>query len=249
MRRGTRAGERTQDAPEGGARTRADPRAGELLGPLLAGSAQPHRVRRAARGLGLPERGRYAVVVLGAPAAVPDVDGARWCWCGEAGVVLLGPAGPAGPIARLVEARVGPGGVSPVVGGLAELGLARRLAGAALLTCGPGTREIVTLDERLPTALVAGRPELSARLLAEVFGPLLALAPAERALLVGTLEAWLECGGSVGRAAVRLRCHRNTVFNRLRRLERLTSRSLSHPRELVETVLALDALRLSAARG
>lgn len=100
-----------------------------------------------------------------------------------------------------------------------------------------------------PAVLVAGAPELSARLLAEVFGPLLALAPAERALLVGTLDAWLECGGSVGRAAVRLRCHRNTVFNRLRRLERLTSRSLSHPRGLVETVLALEALRWAAGRG
>ncbi|MEW2067205.1 helix-turn-helix domain-containing protein [Streptomyces sp. NPDC007346] len=262
-------------------------RAGALLGPLLAGSAQPHQVRRAARGLGLPERGRYAVVVPGAnapvgrgpaasvpdgtapvasapggtaavgrapvatvPAAsVPDPEGARWCWCGEVGVVLLGPEGLAGPVARLAEAGAGPVGVSPVVGGLAELGLARRLAGAALLACGPGTREIVALDERLPTALVASAPELSARLLTEVFGPLLVLAPAERALLMGTLEAWLECGGSVGRAAVRLRCHRNTVFNRLRRLERLTSRSLSHPRELVETVLALEALRLPASRG
>ncbi|MFD3415672.1 PucR family transcriptional regulator [Streptomyces cyaneofuscatus] len=232
---------------------RRDTGAAALLGPLLAGSAQPHQVRRAAQGLGLPERGRYAVVVLGAPVAVPeadgDGDGVRWCWCGEAGVVLLGPGGLAGPVARLGVAGAGPGGVSPVVGGLAELGLARRLAGAALLACGPGAREIVALDERLPTALVASAPELSARLVAEVFGPLLVLAPAERALLVGTLEAWLECGGSVGRAAVRLRCHRNTVFNRLRRLERLTSRSLSHPRELVETVLALDALRLSAARG
>ncbi|MFI8157617.1 PucR family transcriptional regulator [Streptomyces microflavus] len=225
--------------------------AGALLGPLLAGSAQPHQVRRAAQGLGLPERGRYAVVVLGTAAMVPDRDGdgARWCWCGEVGVVLLGREGLDGPVGSLGEAGAGPGGVSPVVGGLAELGLARRLAGAALLTCGPGTREIVTLDERLPKALVASRPELSARLLAEVFGPLLVLNPAERALLVGTLEVWLECGGSVGRAAVRLRCHRNTVFNRLRRLERLTSRSLSHPHELVETVLALDALRLSAARG
>ncbi|MGW9299330.1 helix-turn-helix domain-containing protein [Streptomyces cyaneofuscatus] len=230
---------------------RRDTGAAALLGPLLAGSAQPHQVRRAAQGLGLPERGRYAVVVLGAPAVVPEAggDGVRWCWCGEAGVVLLGPGGLAGPVARLGEAGAGPGGVSPVVGGLAELGLARRLAGAALLACGPGAREIVALDERLPAALVASVPELSARLVAEVFGPLLVLAPAERALLVGTLEAWLECGGSVGRAAARLRCHRNTVFNRLRRLERLTSRSLSHPRELVETVLALEALRLPAARG
>lgn len=104
-------------------------------------------------------------------------------------------------------------------------------------------------DERGPAlvhALLEGRPELTTRLVKDVLGPLLALDPADRALLMRTLDAWLECGGSAGRAAGRLHCHRNTVFNRLRRLERLTSRSLSQPRELVETVLALDALRLTA---
>ncbi|MGW4219803.1 helix-turn-helix domain-containing protein [Streptomyces bacillaris] len=129
---------------------------------------------------------------------------------------------------------------SPGAGGSGAGGLDGREASA------PGG---VAPGERWQAVLVAGAPELSARLLADVFGPLLALAPAERALLVGTLDAWLECGGSVGRAAVRLRCHRNTVFNRLRRLERLTSRSLSHPCELVETVLALEALRWAAGRG
>ncbi|WP_432006648.1 PucR family transcriptional regulator [Streptomyces parvus] len=239
-------------------------RYGALLGPLLAGGATPDLVTRAARGLGLPERGRYAVVVLGTPvpdAAVaegPDVDGARWWWGTaegspgdvegrEVAVVLLGPAGPARAAARLRELGAGPGGVSPVVGSLTELGAARRLAGTALLTCDPGSREIVRLDERLPAALLVSRPELSTRLLAEVFGPLLTAVPAERSLLVETLEAWLECGGSVGRAAARLGCHRNTVFNRLRRLERLTARSLSRPRELVDLVLALDVLRLSSA--
>ncbi|MCC8479693.1 helix-turn-helix domain-containing protein [Streptomyces globisporus] len=244
-------------------------RYGALLGPLLAGGTTPDLVTRAARGLGLPERGRYAVVVLGTPvpdAAVaegPDLDGARWWWgaaegpspgevearedCREVAVVLLGPAGPARAAARLRGLGAGPGGVSPVVGSLAELGAARRLAGTALLTCEPGSREIVRLDERLPAALLVSRPELSTRLLAEVFGPLLTLVPAERSLLVETLEAWLECGGSVGRAAARLGCHRNTVFNRLRRLERLTARSLSRPRELVDLVLALEVLRLSSA--
>ncbi|MFD7381403.1 helix-turn-helix domain-containing protein [Streptomyces anulatus] len=231
-------------------------RYGALLGPLLAGGAPADLVERAARGLGLPERGRYAVVVLGAPvpeAAVaegPDGDGARWWWCGagdgDAAVVLLGAEGPAGAVARLGAHGAGPGGMSPVVGSPAELGSARRLAGTALLTCVPGSREVVRLDERLSTALLVSGPELSARLLAEVFGPLRALVPAERAVLVGTLEAWLECGGSAGRAAVRLRCHRNTVLNRLRRLERLTARSLSRPRELVDLVLALDVLRLSS---
>lgn len=115
----------------------------------------------------------------------------------------------------------------------------------ALATCPPGTTGIVRLEERLPAALVVSQPELSDRLLTGVFGPLLALDPADRALLVGTLEAWLECGGSAGRAAGRLYCHRNTVLNRLRRLERLTSRSLSRPRELTEMTLALDAFTLT----
>ncbi len=144
----------------------------------------------------------------------------------------------AGRADRSCCGRPGPGGSGP--GGSGAGGLDAREASA------PGG---VAPGERWQAVLVAGAPELSARLLADVFGPLLALAPAERALLVGTLDAWLECGGSVGRAAVRLRCHRNTVFNRLRRLERLTSRSLSHPCELVETVLALEALRWAAGRG
>ncbi|CAM5365105.1 hypothetical protein SBADM41S_00433 [Streptomyces badius] len=101
-------------------------------------------VTRAARGLGLPERGRYAVVVLGTPApdaavvAGPDVDGARWWWGGGEGPpggaegpggapggrggAAAGPAGPARVAARLRELGAGPGGVSPVVGSLAELG-------------------------------------------------------------------------------------------------------------------------------
>jgi DNA-binding PucR family transcriptional regulator len=119
----------------------------------------------------------------------------------------------------------------------------------ALLTCPPGTTDIVRLEERLPAALLVSQPELSARLVTDVFGPLLALAPADRALLVRTLEAWLECGGSAGRAAGRLYCHRNTVLNRLRRLERLTSRSLSRPRELIDMVLALDAFRMTAPQS
>ncbi|MFH9611006.1 PucR family transcriptional regulator [Streptomyces sp. NPDC017448] len=236
-------------------------RYGALLGPLLAGGAPPDVVADAAHGLGLPERGRFAVVVLGAPvpeavaAEGPDADGTRWWWGraersrgaeeGDVAVVLLGGAGPAGAVARLMERGAGPGGMSPVVGSPAELGTARRLAGTALLTCAPGGREVVRLDERLPAALLVSRPELASRLLAQVLGPLLERGPAERAVLVGAVEAWLECGGSVGRAAVRLGCHRNTVFNRLRRLERLTARSLTRPPELVELVLALEALRLS----
>ncbi len=132
-----------------------------------------------------------------------------------------------------------------MVDGLADLGHARRLAELALRTCPPDATGIVRLDQRMPTALVVSQPELAGRLVTEVLGEVLALEPADRAVLLETLDAWLACEGSAGRAAGRLYCHRNTVFNRLRRLEQLTSRSLARPRDLVEVALAVEAHRLS----
>jgi len=94
---------------------------------------------------------------------------------------------------------------------------------------------------------VVAQPEVASLLVSDVLGGLLELDPADRAVLLETLDAWLECEGSAGRAAGRLYCHRNTVFNRLRRLEQLTSRSLARPRDLIEMTLALDAYRLAGA--
>ncbi|GHA87861.1 MULTISPECIES: PucR family transcriptional regulator [Streptomyces] len=233
---------------------RSDERGAVLLDALLEGRSTPGLAARAAAGLGVPEQGRYAVVVLrrgGATGPAGDADGLRFFRRvradGELVVVALGDRDPAGLAALMARWCPGPGGIGPVADGLAGLGVSRRLAEVALLTCVPGEEGFVRLEERLPAALVVSQPELSARLVADVFGPLLALDPADRALLVRTLDAWLECGGSAGRAAGRLYCHRNTVLNRLRRLERLTSRSLSRPRELIEMVLALDAFRLSVS--
>jgi sugar diacid utilization regulator len=153
-------------------------------------------------------------------------------------------------VAKALDGRCsGPGGISPVVPGLAELGRARRLAELALRTCPPDATAVVRLDQRMPTALVVSQPELADRLVSDVFGTLLELEPADRAVLLETLDVWLTCEGSAGRAAGRLYCHRNTVFNRLRRLEQLTSRSLARPRDLIEMTLALDAYRLSGHGG
>ncbi|MEU3726098.1 helix-turn-helix domain-containing protein, partial [Streptomyces sp. NPDC031705] len=94
------------------------------------------------------------------------------------------------------------------------------------------------LDERLPAALVAADPELAARLREVVLGPVLALPAEDARVLLTTLGTWLACRGSTTQAAQRLYCHRNTVSNRLRRLERLTGRALSDPAHVVELALA-----------
>lgn len=238
-------------------RRRSDERVQALLDALLEGNAAPGLAARAAAGLDLPEQGRYAVVVLPVDRRdsvhrVVSAGGMRLFWRmraeQELAVVALGASSLDELAAELADRCPGPGGISPVVDGLAELGRARRLAETALATCaGPEDRALVRLSDRLPTALVVRQPELAGELVQAVLGPLLDLDPADRGVLLETLDAWLAAEGSAGRAATRLYCHRNTVFNRLRRLEHLTSRSLSRPRDLVALTLARDAHRLTGA--
>lgn len=242
-------------------RRRTDERLQALLDALLDGGRAPELTSRAAAGLDLPEHGRYAVVVLrverrdGRAPFHRMIRGAgmRFIWrmradC-ELGVVSLAPGTGLDALEEALSGCPGPGGLGPMVDGLAELGRARRLAELALRTCPSDATGIVRLDRCLPAALVVSRPELADRLVSDVLGALIALDAADRTVLLETLEVWLDCEGSAGRAASRLYCHRNTVFNRLRRLEQLSSRSLSRPRDLVEMTLALDAFRLGSSAG
>ncbi|MFJ8695694.1 PucR family transcriptional regulator [Streptomyces roseolilacinus] len=235
-----------------------------VAGALLDGATRIADLPEAAAALGLPERGRYAVVAVagGARAAAraggpPGADAApepRVHWHvgadAEYGIVLVeegdGPGGRPGGLAAFARRLGGAGtrvGVGTVVEGLASVGEARRLADTALRIC-PEDGGTVLLDDHLPAALLVSAPGLGASLAERVLGPLLRLAPADRDLLLDTLAAWLECDGSARRAGALLYCHRNTVLNRLRRCEQLTGRSLGRPADLVELTLALRARRL-----
>ncbi|WP_371614503.1 helix-turn-helix domain-containing protein [Streptomyces sp. NBC_00454] len=227
-----------------------------LLDALLDGTGSAAEAARTAERLGLPERGRFAVAVLGAgsgsgsgsgaPAGPPPTGAPRVLWRirgdGETGLVELGHH-PLESVRELLAPLGANAGVSPVVTAPAELARARLLAVLALRTTpaakGPRT---VLLDERLPAALVAAEPELADRLRRVVLGPVLALAPEDRRVLLTTLGTWLTCQGSTTYAAQRLYCHRNTVSNRLRRLEQLTGRTLSDPAHVVELALAHTAV-------
>ena len=131
----------------------------------------------------------------------PDKVGAmRMMWrlrtdC-EVAVVCLGEAGLDELCEKLGPMLGGVAGVSPVVDGLAELGSARRLAELAMRTSVGDGPEIARLDRTLPPVLVLCQPELSRHLTTGVLGPVLALDPADREVLLGTLEAWLRCEGS-----------------------------------------------------
>ncbi|MFJ8164425.1 helix-turn-helix domain-containing protein [Streptomyces sp. NPDC096136] len=221
-----------------------------LLDDSAAAARTPESAASAAERLGLPERGRFAVVVLGpgssggGTGAGPDAPRVLWRIRadGETGLAELGHH-PLEALGALLSPLAVRAGISPVVGSPGELAGARRLAALALRAAPPPSGAGVTLlDERIPAALVAADLELAARLREVVLGPVLALPPQEARVLLLTLGTWLACQGSTTYAAQRLYCHRNTVSNRLRRLEQLTGRALSDPAHVVELALAHAAV-------
>jgi len=235
-------------------RSRHAERAQALLDALLEGRADNAVVRDAAAALEVPQFGRYLVVATGSDGRRPartrrpeEVAGLRLLWRARPEcdllVVSLAEHDPDDAL-RVVEPLLADrSGVSPAVHGLLELCEARRHAMVALRTC--RGRETVRLDDRLPAALAASQPDLAERLVEVVLRPLLDLDPPERETLLTTLTCWLDCDGSVSRTAAALYCHRNTVFNRIRRIEALTGRSPDRPREALELALALDAHRIA----
>jgi DNA-binding PucR family transcriptional regulator len=65
----------------------------------------------------------------------------------------------------------------------------------------------------------------------------------ERTLLLDTFQAWVDAGGSANDTAAKIFCHPNTVRHRLRRIEELTDRSLSRPKDVAELCLAFEVER------
>ncbi|MCA0144830.1 CdaR family transcriptional regulator [Blastococcus sp. LR1] len=226
----------------------------QVLDGLLDGrGSDPAFVRTASELLAMPLDGRLmAVAALPGPDGGSALDaaaevllkrGVRSVWGArgdvQVGVVVLGAARPGDLVALLTGVARGPVGVSDVVSGAAAAGAAYRLAETAARTLPAGDRRVVSIDERLPEALMSNSPEISSRLVGQSLGGLLELPDDEQAVLLDTLEAFLAADGSATRAADALYCHRNTVMHRLRRIESVTGRKLTDPRSRLLWQLAL----------
>ncbi|MHC1561016.1 PucR family transcriptional regulator [Actinomycetospora sp. C-140] len=232
-----------------------------VLEGLLAGRGrEPAVARDAARLLDVPEDAEVLCVVaptpdgadgdddpLPAPAeALAGVATSLWHARSAEVVGIVLPTDDAlaalpAVVDALARRAAGPVGVSPPVRGLGRLDLAHRWARLAARTLPAGTGAAVSLDDRLPEALLAESPDLAPRLRRAALGGLLDLPPRERHTLLGTLRAVLDADGSPSRAAGVLYCHRNTVMYRLARLESLTGRCLSDARDRLLLALALVA--------
>ncbi|KRA28121.1 MULTISPECIES: PucR family transcriptional regulator [unclassified Nocardioides] len=145
---------------------------------------------------------------------------------------------------RLRGLATTPVGVSAPFDDLNEAREAVVMAEIALQSARAGAGTLVRVFEDSPLALAAsGSPEMLQRVARTVFARLDEQRPTDRDLLIETLGAWLDAGGSTAQTAEALFLHPNTVRQRLRRLEEYTGRSISDPRQVAELCLALEVRR------
>ncbi|MFE0703159.1 PucR family transcriptional regulator [Streptomyces sp. NPDC058872] len=228
-----------------------------LVEALFTGIITDRTMWEAARELGLPEHGPYAVAVAeaGAPGEEP-LAGAEaalrraelpsaWRLLPDQQLALIALPHAAAEstclrILRRGRARVG---FSPCFGSLQNAPQAlrfARLALAGLPGAGPG---VARFDDDPLAMVVAAAPAEAAHLVEVTLQPVLDLPAAERSRLLRTLEHWFASGGSAATAAQGLFVHPNTVRYRLRRIEELTGRFLSDPRTAADIGAALLAVR------
>jgi hypothetical protein len=208
--------------------------------------------------LRLPTSGPYVVVAAELPAigklGLPTIENKlsvrdiRSAWRLlpdlQVGIVhLRGQATPAA-LGKLVEvlrqaakARVG---ISPPFHELTETSDALRFARLAVTGKPSGDSLIAVFDETPLAVAAVSAPDVMAKIKSLVLGRLDDLPVDERAVLLETFQAWLEAGGSTNDTAAKIYCHPNTVRHRLHRIEELTGRSLSRPKDLAELCLAFE---------
>ena len=218
-------------------------------------------VHEASRVFGISVEGPYAALVVdaGADAERTSTTVARRlagreiasAWQSRAellvGIIALPGATVDSTLALLDKVITAPAGLSLVVNGLAEADVAYRQAVLARRTLPVGRSEIAVLERRLPDALLLSSPELAAQLVQRWLGDLLRVPGPERRLLLGTLQIWVATGCSIRQTADIACCHRNTVINRLQRMQSITGHDYGDPACQVELGLALRASALLSA--
>ncbi|UCM90668.1 PucR family transcriptional regulator [Streptomyces marincola] len=241
---------------------RAGARLGELLHAVLAETGQG--------------AGAALAAALGPAADGPLTMVAVLPWPGTERATAAGvPTAPPGSLAQcLVPARPGsPQGAAPALAALARPAAARtvaeRLRGGATAGIGDARTGPDALPEAWREALAAARAAAAERHRGPVaewagLGPyrlLTALPEAapdpavapllapEHAQLARTAEVFLDHAGQAARTAAALGIHRQTLYYRLARVERLTGLDLGTGTDRLLLHMALKTARLRAPRG
>lgn len=209
--------------------------------------------------LGLPEEGPYVAVsaepvAAGAPA-LPDVEeflaghGVRSAWRttadGTVGIVAIGEWRTVTSIRELLGAlATGRVGLSRSYDDALQTSTAVARAMVARRCLPAGAVGVTAIDDDPVAALLASSVETSTEVSRLLLGAVMELPDAEQQTLLATLATWLATNGNSTETGRLLFCHRNTVRNRLARLEQLSGQSLEDPRSVARLFVAVEALRL-----
>jgi len=234
-----------------------------LVGALLEGRITETRTLwETAEILRISRRGPYVVVAAEVPElgrqAISDAENrlraedisSAWRLLPDlqVGIVVLRTPGQLSRLVALLTSRATHRvGVSPQYQALEQTGQGLRFARIAMTAAAPGRAQVTVFDQAPLAVTASSTPEVMGHVVDSVLGPLAGLPAAERSVLLDTLEAWRDGGGSASQAAARLFVHPNTVRHRLRRISAATGRSLSAPRDVAELCLALEAARQNPA--
>lgn len=143
------------------------------------------------------------------------------------------------PALRDPRSRIG---ISPGYADIGDTGVAVRRARTAAASLPQGTTGLSRYGQEPTACLVAGSPVDAAELTRLLLGPVLDLPSADASVLLDTLVAWFGAAGSSAVAATMLNCHQNTVRYRIRRIEKVTGRSMSDPRSVGDFHVAVWSL-------
>lgn len=209
--------------------------------------------------LGLPEEGPYVAVsaerdATGAPglAGVEDFlagHGVRSTWRttvdGTVGIVAIGEWRTVTSIRELLGTLArGRVGLSRSYADALQTSVAVARAMVARRCLPAGAVGVTAIDDDPVAALLASSVETSTEVSRLLLGAVMELPDAEQQTLLATLATWLATNGNSTETGRLLFCHRNTVRNRLARLEQLSGQSLEDPRSVARLFVAVEALRL-----
>jgi hypothetical protein len=145
-----------------------------------------------------------------------------------------------GLLSRMTTARVG---VSAAFKDLRDAPQPLHVARVMLRGPTDSTSSVAVFDGSVLSTAAVSAPEAMVKTVAVALEGFGALPDKEREMLFETFRAWRDNDAAVRGAAEVLICHQNTVRHRLRRLEQLTGRSLSRPRDVAELCLAFEVYR------
>ena len=210
------------------------------------------------RALDLPDRGPYVAVSAETPEAgkeglsrvehVLQQHGVHSAWRLRAdeqvGIVAVSRQSPRHVTEVLRTLAMGRVGMSRPYEDAMETPRALSEAEMARRSLPAGQPGVETIDADPLSVLAAASPDVTAWAARVLLGDMVGLPAEEGEMLLHTLNTWFTTGGNVNESGELLFCHRNTVRNRLRRIEELTGRSLADPRGIAELYLAAKAISL-----